>query len=331
MILNFPSNSQPDGYYEVKSNCDIDESYRTNPIIRGHWTSKASWTTLFQYEILEFIPPSSPSGRFAMYIHQDSDGRQMVLFSGTNDCGYYYSKDGSGRTSIGQFPGDYYDYTAEVGFSGWIETNIPIFDTYAHKEAYVTAQTDAEALEILEQYAENYKKDICYISCVALPQPPAPSYLFNYENLTIPTIQDVVDTGIKWDTDTFSGKSWRIELKYTKSGSGEQGIFYFNNVNNASIVASNRGNLLQYYNSNHSPTYTTLYDAIIRDTDNVALEYDGNGTLDVYIDDSKVNTITNFDPGFINGTASVNIKIGAYDTVERFQGTFDYIRMKFLD
>jgi len=171
---------------------------------------------------------------------------------------------------------------------------------------------------------------MAYYSCVALPQPPAPSYLFNYENLTIPTIQDVVDTGIKWDTDTFSGKSWRIELKYTKSGSGEQGIFYFNNVNNASIVTSS-GRKFQYYNSNHSPTYTTLYNTAIADTDNVALEYDGNGTLDVYINDIKVNTITNFDPGYVTGTASVNIKIGAYDTVERFQGTFEYIRMKFLD
>lgn len=331
MIFNYPSKALPNATYTINSYCDSSESYRTNPIITGEWFTGTGSSGKKTGLITNFYPPSNPNGRFGWYISTDSYGRQSIISAGTNDCGIYYSINGGTPQTSGQIPSDIYNYDYELYFDNAVfETNMPIFDTYEHKEAYVNAATDAEALEILEQYAVNYKKDICYVSCVALPQPPDPSYLFNYENLTIPTIQDVVDTGIKWDTDTFSGKSWRIELKYTKSSGGEQGIFYFNNVNNASIVTSS-GGYLQYYNSNLNPKYTTLYSNIIKGTDNIALEYDGNGTLDIYIDDVKVNTITNFDAGFVSGTASVNVKIGAYQTVERFQGTFEYIRMKFLD
>lgn len=171
MILNYPSSALPNATYTVNSYCDSSESYRTNPIITGEWFTGTSSSGKKTGLITALYPPSNPNGRFGFYIATDSDGRQSIVSTGTNNCGVYYSINGGTSRTSGQIPPDVYTYNYEAYFDNAVfETNIPIFDTSAHLEAYVTAATDAAALEILEQYAVNYKKDICYISCVALPQ-----------------------------------------------------------------------------------------------------------------------------------------------------------------
>ena len=177
MILNYPSQALPNATYTVNGYCDSSESYRTNPIITGSWYTGTTWSGKKSGEITGYVSPSNPSGRTGFYINIDSNDRQSIVSSGTNACGIYYSTGGGTSQTSGQIPSDVYNYTYEQYFDNAVfETNIPIFDTLAHREAYVTAQTDAEALEILEQYAINYKKDICYISCVALPTPPGPEF-----------------------------------------------------------------------------------------------------------------------------------------------------------
>jgi len=170
MILNYPSSALPNATYTINSYCDSSESYRTNPIINGEWFTGTSSSGKKTGLITNFYPPSNPNGRFGWYISTDSYGRQSIISAGTNGCGIYYSINGGTPQTSGQIPSDIYNYNYELYFDNAVfETNMPIFDTYEHKEAYVNAATDAEALEILEQYAVNYKKDICYISCVALP------------------------------------------------------------------------------------------------------------------------------------------------------------------
>ena len=158
ITLNYPSEAIPEATFSITGGCDTLETYRTNPILSGSWNSDSqSLGTHREIVITDLTSPFDPSRRFAWYIVEDANGRQSIVNSGTQNFGYVFTINGSSPQVIGQLPFTY-NYNYESGFDNAIvETNIPIFDTFEHKEAYVTANTDDEALQILAQYSVNRK------------------------------------------------------------------------------------------------------------------------------------------------------------------------------
>lgn len=328
MILNFPSANDPDGVWELKGGYDTAESYRTNPIITGSGTYRVSWNTQ-TVEIVEFIPPSNPQGRFAYYLWTEESGRQTLSSSGSQNFGVYYSTNGSGRTSTGQIPCDTYNYRYQISIDATFETNIPIFDTSAHKEAYVTASTDEEALTILQQYAINPVPvpTKCYVGCVNVPKDNSDlQCLIDYDSLTMESVSDAITTDIDWNEATFGNKKWKLEFMFSSySGSGvssgdrtilqlgsDRAIFYDEN-NKIQFWTQTQG-----YNPMEEESLTNSYKPFV-------FEYDGNGILTSYVD-NVLSGIYHIDTDYESGSSAAKIIIGAYDNTKPFVGTFAYFR-----
>ena len=167
-------------------------------------------------------------------------------------------------------------------------------------------------------------------------------YLFNYEDVTIYGSPTLIITDVDWDQATFGNKAWRFEYKCTEKTSSGSGL-----------ALLGVGGTYAYYGDRDyggSPVYQTRNNQYVQISQSshglnveVAIEYDGNGTLKVYYDDVLDATINNFDPEYLTDSPSDMTKI--YLRAWRFSGTtlansnylnyynghFDYIRMKFLD
>ena len=212
MILNYPSANDPNGVWEIKGGCDVAESYRTNPIITGSGTYTVSSNSK-SVEITGIVLPSNPQNRYAWYIVTDNHGRQALTTSGTQSFGIKFKANGGSEQTEGQLPCSAYNYTYQTSIDATFETNIPIFDTSEHKEAYVTAQTDEEALAILNQYCVNKNINI-FIGCIGLlpPEPPAPA--IDYKNYAYfdgtLAIMEVPSTIFETDINS----DWTVEVVF---------------------------------------------------------------------------------------------------------------------
>ena len=340
MILNFPSANDPNGIWELKAECDTAESYRTNPIFTGSGTFATAYSSE-TCDVIDFIAPSNPQGRFAWFITTDSDGRQLLLSNGTQSFGVYYDVNGSGRNSSGEIPCGKYNYSYQTSIDATYETNIPIFDTYEHKEAYVTARTDAEALEILEQYAVNYKKDICYISCVHVPEPPI-SWDFEYTNLSIHQASDSILTNINWNIATTAPnnmryKSWILEFKVSEGATDSYNCLMSRPDSDMGEWFINSSGILKIYTGSSYQLSTNP----VNDGSDIRIEFepdlsDSNakyGTISVYkndILDRQEHRSVEYES---RGSTMVPLRIGAYNSSgsDLFNGTFEYIRFRTLD
>ena len=343
MILNYPSAALPNATYTINSYCDSSESYRTNPIITGEWFTGTSYSGKKTGLITSFLPPSDPTGRFGWYLHTESPtGRQSIISSGTNGCGVYYSENGSTPQTTGELPQGLYTYDYELYFDNAVfETNIPIFDTSAHLEAYVTARTDAEALEILEQYAENYKKDICYISCVALPQPPAPEWEFEYTNLSIYQASDYVVTDINWNIassapNNIRYKNWILEFKVVQGATDSYNcLLARGNTDTGEFFIDSSGILKLYYSSSINISNSSVIDG-----SKITIKFISGGTnpqygtLYVYKNDVLDRQNNTLYIGYDSTDLTITpLQIGAYNSSggDLFNGTFEYIRFRTLN
>ena len=178
---------------------------------------------------------------------------------------------------------------------------------------------------------------MAYYSCVALPQPPAPEWLFNYENVTFNGAETVILTDIDYDVATFGNKAWKFQFKWTVKDS--------RNGSSVALMAAGRnryygGDIYGYQTCfrNTSNNYIYFTNGNVNPGNDISIEYDGNGTINTYVNDVLNKTITNFDPDYLTGTPDSESKIflgawrnnqGNYSNI--WNGTFEYIRMKFLD
>ena len=166
MKFNYQTTNDPDGFYEIFGGVDDTEEYRTNPIATGLYCCVSKDKRYHSGEILGVYLPAQPAGRYGWYINGNSTETQVILSSsGRQNCGVRYKPDGSSETSQGQIPVGTWNNSYQKEMAEKITMNVPIFDTYANKDAYVTASTDEEALQILREHAINYKLK-CYIGCM---------------------------------------------------------------------------------------------------------------------------------------------------------------------
>lgn len=166
-FVPFPSSEQPDAYYTVLGSVTRQEIYRRNPILIGHNEDKYKQDVshIYQYncEITGIHGSVDSTKRYCMYLTTDSDGRQFLNITGNTSIGVdfnwvrtlngqYYD---GGSDTFGQLPLKYYNYSYSDEFDGFFTTNFPVFEDSTTANAYLTAQTDAQARNILTQ-ALNY-------------------------------------------------------------------------------------------------------------------------------------------------------------------------------
>ena len=148
-----------------------------------------------------------------------------------------------------------------------------------------------------------------------------PEPLFEYENVTIASSSDCINTGIPYD---FGTNPWKLEFSVNPSPTSE-----------SCIMSSN--SRVEYYMSNGDFRIWVNGNRIftgqgnIQANDDVRFEYDGNGTAKLYVNDVLITTATGLSLSYDTSSSS-NIYLGYYhyDNDYVYQGTINYIKITIL-
>lgn len=157
-ILNFPSEQSPTDTYSVLGSVTASEEYRTAPIFSGFCSATYTDTT---ESYIEAFGTLDPAKRYALYILEDSDGRQTLHCTGQASWGFtlrFSDPTKPWATTTGQLPEHVYNYNYMENFSGSYTTNIPIFADSTAASNYYSAATDTQALYYLQE-ALNYSDE----------------------------------------------------------------------------------------------------------------------------------------------------------------------------
>ena len=166
MKLNYQTTNDPDGYYEIFGGVDDTEEYRTNPITTGLYSMVAKTNQYRSGQITGTVLPAHPNNRYGWYISVNSTETHVILnCSGTQNFGLKFKRNGSTEQTSGEMPVDVYNDDYQKEMTERITTNIPIFDNATNRNAYISASTDEEALQILREHAINYIVK-CYKGCM---------------------------------------------------------------------------------------------------------------------------------------------------------------------
>lgn len=156
--LIITNGTDPIGAMQIGTDLFVNdlELYRVNgPICSGQSHIRGTYSG----ELTENYNPqgttSSPGSRGAGYITTGQNGGKIVFSTGYGAYfGFYMS--GMPSSEIPMVPGGFSLNDCDY-FSGRFSTNVPIFNTLQEATDYITALTDAEALEYLKN-AVNYKE-----------------------------------------------------------------------------------------------------------------------------------------------------------------------------
>ena len=148
-----------------------------------------------------------------------------------------------------------------------------------------------------------------------------PEPLFEYEDITIASSSDCIDTGIPYD---FGTNPWKLEFSVNPSPTSESCIMSSNG--RVEYYMAN-GDFRVWVNGNRIFTSGSNIQA----NDDVRFEYNGSGTAKLYVNDVLIATSNSFNPNY-NTSSSSNIYLGYYhygnDYV--YQGTINYIKLTIM-
>ena len=154
------------------------------------------------------------------------------------------------------------------------------------------------------------------------------SYLFEYTNIVMSGASDTIITDVDWNEATFSGKKWRLEFSVDPfTSSSTRAALISTSTDNMNYFMRSR-NFRQRIGTNEASVFSTSLYA----NDQIAVEYDGSGTVTLYVGGVLKATKTGHNPSYASGSTTNKIRIGARpNNAWPYSGTINYIRLKFID
>ena len=287
---------------------------------------------VFQFKCTELTSTGSTLALFGagttFFLGANNYG-QTLIKQNRSDSNYTYIST-SGVGSINK------DISIEYDGNGTLKTyvNGTLDKTVTHFNPEYLTDAPSDATKIFlgawryeaTQYLNFWNGTFAYIR-MKFMAPPVYEYLFNYENLSIQSYSDSPVTNVLWHENTFGNNKWVLEFSIATTIPTTESCFMSMTETRDEWYIRN-GKIMRWYNGSRG---NDLNNTAIQTSDDVSLEYDGNGNISCYINNVLDNTLA-LDAHYSSGTSSNYIQVGSYQgSSALFNGTFNYIRMRLID
>ena len=263
--------------YTVNGEVTKAEEYREYPVdnFSAFWSDRKG-TDVSTWDVhLRLKSRYTQGQRLACYMQENTvSGNTSYTFLTYNANVFDFSglfTNENGSTSTKSYANLPYEYWSNPdAMSCPIMCNLPVFDNQTHAEAYMNAQTDTEALSILEQYALNYSTG------ATVPETKEYFYYGRANEITVNQYGEISSTGSPQLIKGFRVKSTGRVSLYAVEGIDDGALKLMINLHDVEIAYYSY-DLETWQNQQGSPT-TLPFSFVWRGWDNEVGTFYCSGT-----------------------------------------------------